>query len=125
MIVICIRLLRIWWCKPLFRWAFRHVLEELKCGSKVSLGIVLNELNQSTDLRLTTALLQLLLLLPDEILERNQSLEDFFPKEKFPHLHIRDRLTQCRITLLFCFKPYCIDYDFLVKVPPAKKALGA
>ena len=107
--------LKLWWCPPLYRWAFRRTLASLERGEAAALRGVLWQLGMSGNVRYSLTLLQLLLLLPDEIVEANPILETGFPREITGRESIRDRIRQCRGVLQTCFRIHSIDYRFLAK----------
>jgi hypothetical protein len=106
-------LLRFWWARPIYRYAFRKVLIALENGAPGVLGMLLSDLWSSNSVRLSSTLIELLLLLPDELLNSNSSLNNHFAKELFLRETVRERLQLCRTAILMCFKGGPIDYSFL------------
>ena len=106
-------LLRAWWAPPLYRYAFRKVLADLESGTPGVLESLLSTLWSSSNVRLTLTVLQLLVLLPDELLCGNGRIESHFPKELFLHGHVRDRISLCRAAIETCFKLRTISILFL------------
>lgn len=110
--------LKLWWCPPLYRWAFREALASLERGEAAAFKEVLWQLGCSDSVRYSSTLLQLLLLLPHVLVEANPVLETGFPKGATGRESIRDRIRQCQEALQICFKIHFIDYRFLAKTYP-------
>lgn len=86
-------------------YAARRVREFLVGRSTLPMHLVLNALTESTDSRFSAALIELLLSLPDPLLESSEPLRIHFDENILPQKAIRDRIIHCQNVLLVCFRP--------------------
>src|SRR5712671_4442903 len=98
-------LLRFWWIKPLYGWAFNKALGVLENGQELDMILIVLRLRKSKSIRYTATLLHLLMILPDQIIENSSSLCDAFSMDLLRDKGIKPRIWLCQSVLIHCFHP--------------------
>ena len=92
--VLALFCLRLYWCKPVYHWGFCRVVDFVEENPETCLDSIAEIIARSRNASTTMALMQALVLLPEERLEQSSRLRGQFPEYFLGGNSVRERVMQ-------------------------------